>query len=221
MSSLGCRLYLVRHGETAWNAEMKFQGHSNVPLSDRGREQARLLAKRLSKNKIAAFYASDLQRAYETASILAEPHGLAVEPLSALREMNFGAWEGLTFHEIKEKCGELVECWWNDPLNTCVPDGENLRDLARRVNEAVGWITQRYRDGQEVVVVSHGGPIRVVIATVLGMDLNFYWRLRLDNACLNIIDFRDFNKAVLVLLNDRSHLEKELIPGGLRRWPGK
>jgi alpha-ribazole phosphatase/probable phosphoglycerate mutase len=186
---------------------MKFQGHSNVPLSERGRNQARLLARRLSKNKITAFYASDLQRAYETAKILAEPHGLPVETLDSLREMNFGAWEGLTMKEIWERCGDLAARWWGDPLNICVPEGETLQDLAFRVNKVINWITQRYMHRQEVVLVSHGGPIRIIIATILGMDLNFYWRLQLDNACVNIIDFKELNKNILVLFNDCSHLE--------------
>ncbi|MEW6425903.1 MAG: histidine phosphatase family protein, partial [Bacillota bacterium] len=121
---MGCRLYLVRHGETVWNSEMKFQGHSNVPLSERGRAQARLLARRLANNPITAFYASDLKRAYETAMILAQPHGLPVESLDSLREMNFGVWEGLTMSEIKEKSGELAGRWWSDPLHTRIPAGE-------------------------------------------------------------------------------------------------
>ncbi len=204
---MGCRLYLVRHGETAWNLEMKYQGHSDVPLSERGREQARLLAGRLAKNRIAAFYASDLRRATETAAILAEPHGLPVKTHPSLREMNFGLWEGLTSQEIKKNYGELAGRWWQDPLHTRLPNGENLRDLAGRVNETMDGITRRYLDNREVVVVSHGGPIRVYIATLLGMDLKFYWRLRLDNACLNIVDFAEPAQGVLVLFNDCSHLE--------------
>ena len=204
---MGCRLYLVRHGETAWNSEMKFQGHSDVPLSGRGREQARRLAGRLAKNKIAAFYASDLRRAMETAAILAEPHRLPVEACPSLREINFGVWEGLTRQEIKEKYGELAGRWRQDPLHLRIPKGENLKDLADRVNETMAEITRRWLDDREVVVVSHGGPIRVFITTLLGMNLNFYWRLRLDNASLNIVDCGKPAQGILVLFNDCSHLE--------------
>jgi len=205
---LGCRLYLVRHGETAWNSAMKFQGHSDVPLSERGREQARRLAGRLAKNKPAAFYASDLRRAAETAAILAEPHGLPVETTPFLREMNFGVWEGLTWQEINEQHAGLVGCWRRDPLRNRITNGENLQDLAVRVNETMAQITRRHLGDQEVVVVSHGGPLRVFIATLLGMDLNFYWRLRLDNACLCIVDCGEPGQGILVLFNDCSHLEE-------------
>jgi len=197
----------VRHGETAWNAELKFQGHTDVPLSQRGMEQAGSLARRLNNRKFTAFYASDLTRAIKTAEIVAAPHGLSVEPVPALREVNFGSWEGLTFKEIKERFTELAQKWWDNPLDTPVPEGETLAELSLRVNGAVRRIVERHLDGQEVVVVSHGGPIRTIIATVLGLDLNHYWRLRLDNACLNIIDFSSTDSGVLALFNDRSHLE--------------
>jgi len=197
----------VRHGETAWNAGLKFQGHTDVPLSQRGIEQAGSLARRLNNRKFTAFYASDLTRAIETAEIVAVPHGMTVEPVPALREVNFGSWEGLTFKEIKERFTELAQRWWDNPMDIPVPEGETLAELALRVNGAVRWIVEHHLDGQEVVVVSHGGPIRTIIATVLGMDLNYYWRLRLDNACLNIIDFSSSDSGVLALFNDRSHLE--------------
>lgn len=170
-------------------------------------EQAGSLARRLNNRKFTAFYASDLTRAIKTAEIVAAPHGLSVEPVPALREVNFGSWEGLTFKEIKERFTELAQRWWDNPLDTPVPEGETLAELSLRVNGAVRRIVERHLDGQEVVVVSHGGPIRTIIATVLGLDLNHYWRLRLDNACLNIIDFSSTDSGVLSLFNDRSHLE--------------
>lgn len=204
---MGCRLYLVRHGETTWNAGLKFQGHTDVPLSQRGIEQAESLARRLNNRKFTAFYASDLTRAIKTAEIIAAPHGLTVESFPALREVNFGSWEGLTFQEIKERFTELAQRWWDNPKDTSTPEGETLTELTLRVNGAVRWIVERHLNGQEVVVVSHGGPIRTIIASVLGMDLNYYWRLRLDNTCLNIIDFISIDSGILVLFNDRSHME--------------
>jgi len=204
---LSCRLYLVRHGETAWNAEIKLQGHADIPLSERGKEQASLLAGRLAKKKISAVYASDLQRASETAQIIAEHHKLAVKQVKSLREMNFGAWEGLTWSEINEKFGNLAERWWENPLSINVPEGETLKELALRVNEAIHQFVRNHTDGQEILVVSHGGPLRAFISSILGINLSNFWRLRLDNACLSIIDFMDSKKGILVLFNDRNHLE--------------
>lgn len=203
---MNCRIYLVRHGVTEWNALMKFQGHTDVPLSPEGREQAQLLARRLAGEDIQGFYASDLKRAQETAKIIAAPHGLNIEKVPDLRELNFGAWEGMTSKEIKESFASEVKLWWDNPLSTRVPGGETLEEMVKRNVTALKRIVEANSD-KKVVVVSHGGSIRSIVASVLGMDLNKYWRLRLDNACLNIIDFPEWEKGILMLFNDCSHLK--------------
>lgn len=208
---MNCRLYLIRHGETEWNKSMRRQGHTDVPLNEKGREQARLLSRRLAHVPLAAFYASDLRRAFETALILAEPHGKTVNPLPALREINFGAWEGLTTEEIKEKYHDEILQWWTNPLQTRIPQGENLAEVVDRVMNAVRDICRRHQ-GQQVAVVAHGGTIRSIVGTVLGIDLNEYWRLRQDNTGLTIIDFPTLEKGILMLFNDCSHLGPGLVP---------
>jgi alpha-ribazole phosphatase/probable phosphoglycerate mutase len=212
---MNCRVFLIRHGETVWNAEMKFQGHQDVPLSDKGLKQARSLAGRLREQEIAAVYASDLGRAVQTASELAVPRGLEINTVPALREINFGAWEGLTFKEVKHNYSGLLQEWWANPLATRIPGGECLSDLVVRVTGALKEIIAHNKNRQ-VAVVCHGGPVRALVASVLGMDLNENWRIRQDNAALNIIDFASWEKGILVLLNDRSHLENDLFPG--YRW---
>lgn len=212
---MNCRVYLIRHGETVWNAEMKFQGHKDVPLSDKGVKQARSLADRLQEQEIAAVYASDLGRAVQTARELALPRGLEINTMPALRELNFGDWEGLTFKEIKKSHHSLLQEWWANPLATRIPGGECLSDLVARVTGAIKEIIA-FNNNKQVAVVCHGGPIRALVASVLGMDLNENWRIRQDNAALNIIDFPAWEKGILVLLNDRSHLENDLFPG--YRW---
>lgn len=202
---MGCRIYLVRHGETTWNALTKFQGHTDVPLSDTGRKQAKMLAHRLASVKFSGFYASDLQRAYKTAEIVAAPHGLNVIKMPELRELNFGAWEGLTRNEIKNSYDKELSQWWTSPLTARIPLGETLSEVVERTTGAIKRIVESHQGGK-VLVVSHGGAIRSIIASVLGIDLNQYWRLRLDNACLNIIDFPEWEKGILMLFNDCSHL---------------
>lgn len=202
---MGCRVYLVRHGETTWNSLLKFQGQTDIPLSDLGRQQAMLLARRLAREKFHSCYSSDLTRASETAEILAEPHGLSVHKIPGLRELNFGVWEGLTIPEIKKLFAEEIKQWWNSPLTTRVPRGETLAEMVERSTLAVKKIIDSHSDGN-VLVVSHGGAIRSIVGCVLGMDLNQYWRLKQDNASLNIVDFPEWEKGILMLFNDRSHL---------------
>ncbi|GAB6274164.1 MAG: hypothetical protein STSR0004_10270 [Peptococcaceae bacterium] len=162
----------------------------------------------MAKCKIAAVYASDLIRAWETARVLAEPHHLNVISCRAFREINFGLWEGLTMEEIKKEYRELLHQWWRGPMETRVPQGETLNEVVNRVNKLVNEIIDKHIT-QQIIIVSHGGPIRAIVATVLGMDLNQYWRLRLDNGCLTIIDFPAPDKGILALLNDCSHLENK------------
>lgn len=203
---MNCRVYLIRHGETAWNAEMRFQGHANIKLSERGRNQARALGERLRKENFGGIYASDLERAYETATIIARYHNLEVRKEPGFREMNFGVWEGLTFKQIHAQHAGLAARWWKNPLETRVPGGESLGDLVERSMAALFEICNMHKD-QKILIVTHGGVVKSIISTVLGMDLNEYWRLKQDNLALNIIYFPQWEKGILELFNDCSHLE--------------
>lgn len=200
------KLYLVRHGETEWNAVGKFQGHSDVPLSDLGRQQAKKLALRLGSTKIDAFYSSDLSRAMETATIIAKEHHSQVSYLPDLREINFGKWEGLTYDEISQNYGQLSTHWRSNPVDTQIPNGEKLQDVAIRCQRAINEIINGHA-GETVLVATHGGVIRVIVANVLGCDLNHFWKLRLDNVSLTIISFCQEQKAILELYNDICHLK--------------
>ena len=118
------RLYLIRHGQTAHSAADVFSGASNVDLADEGRRQATCLAQRLAGEPIAAFYCSSLQRAIETATLVAQPHGLTPTPVADLREIDYGHWEGLPRAEVLARFGDEYTTWGRDPL-TCAPrDGE-------------------------------------------------------------------------------------------------
>ncbi|KAF1084494.1 Phosphoserine phosphatase 1 [Sporotomaculum syntrophicum] len=208
---MGSRLYLVRHGETNWNKETRFQGQVDVPLSEKGMEQAKALSKRLAGQNFAACFSSSLSRARETAAIIANPHHMSVQVMQDLQEMNFGYWEGLTAEEIQQKYDRESAAWWSRPLENRVPGGETLVELAERSVQSVKTIVQQYPEGQ-VLLVTHGGVIRCIVSAVLGIDLNQYWRLRQDNASLTIIDFYQWEKAILMLYNDCSHLAPGQVP---------
>ncbi len=202
---MSCRVYVIRHGETEWNALMKYQGHTDMPLSQLGRRQAELLGKRLATEDLHAFYASDLKRAYETAKIISKFHGKEVETVPELKELNFGSWEGLNIEEINKSFPNVLKQWWEKPFTVKIPGGETFSDMVKRSITAVKTIVERH-GGENIVLVSHGGVIRGIVGSVLGIDLNKYWRLRQDNACLNIIDFPEWEKGILMLLNDCAHL---------------
>lgn len=198
------KMLLVRHGQTIWNHVARYQGHTDIPLNDTGRTQAKLLSLRLAKEPLQAVYASDLIRALETARIIAEPHGLAVQALPQLREINFGAWEGLTYQEIKNRYSDLADIYQSSPGKLRIPDGETFQELMER---AYGVVTNlvRSHNSSTIAVVTHGGTIRAIICSLLGLDLSHVNQIRQDNAALNLIDYYG-EYGILSLLNDTCHL---------------
>lgn len=148
-------ILLARHGETDWNLERRVQGHTDRPLNATGLEQARALANQLASEPFAAVYASDLVRARDTAKIVAEVHGLDVKLDSGLREKNFGSWEGLTDVEILGRFPEAVRGRWGD--------AETTEMVAERAIATINRIRALHSAGP-VLVVSHGGPLRTILA---------------------------------------------------------
>ncbi len=146
-------ILLVRHGETDWNRDGRVQGHTDVPLNDTGRDQARALAESLADDPVDAVYASDLVRARDTASGVADNRGLPVVQLPELREKNFGTWEGLTREQILTRFPAARPGHWGD--------GETRDEMSRRVLDALSRIAASH-EGETVVVVTHGGPLRAV-----------------------------------------------------------
>ena len=200
------RLYLVRHGETEWNKSLRYQGHRDIPLSAEGRRQAEKVALRLAGEKFDTAYASDLSRAMETAQTIAAHHNLDVKVVLELRETNFGDWEGLTYSEIDQQFHDVMQGWYSNPRDTKIPGGESLGDVADRCWVGLKKIIEENPE-KNVLVVAHGGIIRIAVATVLGMNLNDYWKIRQDNVSLNIIEFYSMDRAILCLLNDINHLK--------------
>lgn len=199
---------LVRHGETLWNSELRYQGHQPVALSAKGVREAVCLRDRLAGRKVDGIYASDLPRAFQTAEIIAGAHPqVEVVPDSALRELNWGKFEGLTYAEIEERFPKEIVAWRNDRMRCGPPGGENLMQLADRVIPRLREISERHQ-GQTVLIVAHSGPLRVFICSCLGLGLDRYWQMPLDNASLSIVE--SYNEgAILTLFNDVCHCKDE------------
>jgi broad specificity phosphatase PhoE len=201
------RVFLVRHGATILTAEDRFAGATDIPLSDEGREQVRRLAVRLSGEKISAVFASPLGRTIETASILATPHSLPVQPVDGLREINHGHWEKKTRKEVGLEYPDEVKEWDSDPFTFAPPGGESGLAVTARALPALLDIV-RSQPGNCILVVSHKATIRLLLSSLLGFDPRRY-RDNLDQspAALNIVDFHDPSRSRLTLFNDTSHYE--------------
>ena len=200
------KMLLVRHGETIWNHTCRYQGHTDIELSETGRKQSKLLAAELKKEKVKAVYSSDLKRAYETAAILASPHNLSVQVTKELREINFGEWEGLTHKEIMEKYEDLAAEWYQCPGQVRLPGGENFEEVKERAYSTALDLLQQ-NDPGTIIVVAHGGTIRTIICGILDIELNHGFKISQDNTALNIINYYPENGfTVLSLLNGTTHL---------------
>jgi broad specificity phosphatase PhoE len=160
-------LLLVRHGETDWNRVGRWQGGSDTQLNDLGREQARALADQLDGD-IDVVYSSDLARARETAEIVAAKLGLEVRLDPRLRERGFGGWEGLTTTEIEDRFGDAHRRWLAGE-GAGADDAETFEDFSARVNHFLADLVRLHPD-DEVLVISHGGSIRVIHALAAGLD---------------------------------------------------
>lgn len=198
------RLFLIRHGETDGTADKKFMGNIDLSLNRKGRIEVAFLANRLKREKIRAFYTSPLKRTMETATILSQFHNAPLRRKKGFEEINFGRWEGLTLGEIYERDRYLCQKWFNEVENFVMPDGESVRSMQKRVITTWKGIYSRHRKGT-VAIISHGGPIRILLCHLLKLDLTFFWKIRLDTSSLTVLNFfKGF--TTLSLLNDTSHI---------------
>ena len=201
------RLYLVRHGETIANREYRYIGTRDDPLSALGETQALQLAEALSGLPITAVYSSPLQRTYLTALPIAARHNLEIQRVDDLRECNFGIWEGLSRAEILERSPEDRQRFheWEHNTSVAPPGGESFEALQQRVVTAVERLAQAHPD-QAIVLVTHVGPIKVLLGTALGAPLASAFRIFLDPATISVVDWRDAAYATVRLVNSHAHL---------------
>lgn len=199
------RLIIIRHGQTLWNSQRKYQGHSDIALSDTGIKQAEAVAVRLATEKIHAVYASDLSRAFKTAECIAVKHNLTVSQMPALREIKFGDWEGLTYDQISARWPGLLGKLWTTPDELQIPGGESFHQLKARAYTAIEKIVVEHPE-QTVAVVAHGGTIGTILCGLLDIHLNHVWSIRQDNTAVNIVEYYE-GRPTITLLNCVRHLE--------------
>jgi broad specificity phosphatase PhoE len=174
-------LCLIRHGQTDWNLEGRYHGQSDVPLNQNGRAQARLLAQQLLGQSFAAIFTSDLQRARETAEIIAAVIDLPIILEPRLREIDQGEWEGKLVEEIKTRYTRLWQKRIVDPINVRPPGGETVGEVTKRVYAALDDIAQLYPENQ-ILISSHGFALATVICKVRGISVGQAYTMIPDNA---------------------------------------
>jgi probable phosphoglycerate mutase len=204
---ISTRIVAIRHGETAWNASTRIQGHTDIPLNDHGQRQARLLAQALAHtDPIDAIYSSDLQRALATAQALSEQTGARLVTHVGLRERAFGDFEGRSFAQIEQEMPEQAQLW-----RTRVPDwtppggGESLLDMQQRVLATVNALAQHH-PGQQIAMVAHGGVLDVLYRAATQQSLQAPRSWALGNAAINRLLWTP-QSLTLVGWGDDAHLQ--------------
>jgi broad specificity phosphatase PhoE len=202
------RIFLVRHGETHWNLTHRFQGRTNVPLNQEGKNQARALALTLKEEPLLAIYSSPLVRAVETARFIKEFHPSA--PFfeeEGLTEMDLGEFDGMEAVDWSAHYPDFLKAWRSTPGRLKMPGGESLQEVQVRAIETLKRITQLYPSGSTLLLCSHNFVNRALLCEALGFSLNRFRDVQQDTATLNIL-YMQGQRLRAELVNDLSHLKK-------------
>ena len=204
------RCYLIRHAETTWNRENRLQGHSDLPLSPMGEEQARRVGRFFASRHITRLFTSHLQRSRQTAHAILSSNGHRLTPTvdQELCEIHLGAWEGLTPEQIDAQFSGAYQRWKEQPSSVVIPQAESLEVFQARVRRAMERILGLMEEG-EYVIVTHGGVIAMMLADLLGADYDTLMRrLRLDNAGVTALEWGSGSGRPHVLwINSTIHLD--------------
>jgi broad specificity phosphatase PhoE len=198
-------VYLVRHGQTAWNKEEIFRGRADVPLNERGLKEAELAAEYFRGKRVDAIYASPISRAIQTAEKIAGVLGLKVVPHSGITDMSFGDWEGRPIKEVEQSDPDRFRLWKEEPHLLKVPGGETLEEVRTRTTAALEEVIPSHAQGT-VILVSHRVITKVLICAILGLDNSHFWQIDQDSTAINLIRYKH-GKYALSLMNETCHLK--------------
>jgi broad specificity phosphatase PhoE len=198
-------IYLVRHGQTAWNKEEIFRGRTGIPLDETGLKQAELARGFFKGMKVDGIYSSPLSRAFQTAEKIAQFVYLKVQPLDGLIDMSFGNWEGRSLQEVREMDRERYRRWREEPHLLRLPGGESLDEVRIRAMSALSEVIEKHPEGS-IILVSHRVVNKVLICGILGIDNSHFWQIGQDTTAINLIQYQR-GRYVLSLMNETCHLK--------------
>ena len=205
------KLVLIRHGETEWVRQRRYQGSSDVALNRHGILQARATGKALKELKPKVIYSSGMKRAYQTAQEIARICRKKITVDKRLNELCFGKWEGHKHSKISDLFPGASKAWYSANWESCPPGGESLKSLRQRIHSFLSDLSKHHSKNSTYVVVSHGGPIRMFLIEILNVAPNVFWTFRVDPASISTISLT-LKRKELILLNGQCHLN-----GYLRR----
>jgi broad specificity phosphatase PhoE len=200
------KVYLVRHGQTEWNKELKFRGRSDIPLNEEGRREAAAIADALKEKDIRAIYTSPLRRSIETAQPVADFFHLEIVTVRELIDICYGDWEGLAYDEVKRRYADTYNMWEQCPDMVQFPNGETLDEVGERSFFAFKGIVKK-NPGRSILIIPHRVINKVLLCALLDLNNSQFWKVKQDTGCINLIEYSD-QKVVLVKMNDTCHLKE-------------
>ncbi len=199
------KVYLVRHGQTAWNVGEIFRGRADIPLDETGKQEVHLAGEALKDETLHAVYSSPLSRSIETAENIAKFHNIPVTPFDPIIDISYGEWEGLENQEVKKKYPELHALWQREPHKIKFPGGESLDEVRFRTVKGLEDLLAKH-ENENFVLVAHRVPNKVICCALLGLDNSHFWRIQQDTASTNLFIYRD-GQWIIAFLNDTSYLK--------------
>ncbi|MFP4078847.1 MAG: histidine phosphatase family protein [Candidatus Izemoplasmataceae bacterium] len=202
-------IYLIRHGQTEANINKIYQGNADVPLNETGKEQAKVVAWRLKEYPLEALYSSHLERALNTARAIGEYHDLKLEIRRELQEISLGEWQGKSREEVEKEYGDFIKARKekNDFYYTAVPGGESYAELEKRSMAVLEDIVQK-TDKDHVALVTHGGVIKSLVGSILGIPHDKRRLIDVYNASITLIRYSpEKDRYKIVTMNDTAHLQ--------------
>jgi len=201
------KLYIIRHGQTAWNKEEVFRGTKDVPLNNVGFSEASALGAYLKDVPFNAIYTSPLSRARQTAQALANVAKLTPIEEPNLIDLNFGTWQGMPHAEVKEKFPDLYSKWIAAPNHVRFPEGSSLQKVLARVDSLIKSLLEKHTD-QIVALFTHRVVCKVILCRLMGLGLDHFWQIEQSTACLNRFRYSSARKKwICEVINSQCHLE--------------
>jgi len=202
---MGVKIFLLRHGQTVWNEEGRYQGGRDISLSPAGIRQGELAAKYLSNVNFSNIYSSPMKRAMDTAAIIKKERNLELKLVDSMKEISFGEWEGLKFNEINKKYHDDYKKWIGDSYNNSPPGGESFKIVQGRAVAGINSIIEENEDRSNVAVVTHGGVIVSLLAYWLKLPLSRWHSIVQRQGAINIVVV-DKSFPYIAAINYTGHL---------------
>ena len=200
------RIILIRHGETNWNKEGRFQGQIDIPLNEEGKGQASKASKYLEEIEFTKAFSSSMQRPYETAKIILKKNKIKIKKLESLVEISHGLWEGKLEEEIKKTWPEMLKKWHEEPESITMPEGESIKQVSERAISAWNLICNSQQENDTTLLVAHDAVNKTLICHILGLSFSDIWMIKQGNGGITVIDIFKNKNNVLSSLNITNHL---------------